>query len=108
MALGAEEVSDATLAKLAAEAARSGGKVMGKSLAKFAVKKTCILVGKKLGGKVGAKVAAKFGAKLAAKAGGGFIPFIGAVIGGGINLYFISSISESARDWYAFKAAQAK
>jgi hypothetical protein len=102
---GAEEVSDAVLAKLSAEATSVMGKVAAKSLAKFAAEKTGILLGKKLAGKAGAKIGAKFGAKIGGKALGGWIPFLGAVIGGGINLYFITSISDAARSWYQFKCS---
>jgi uncharacterized protein (DUF697 family) len=53
--------------------------------------------------KVSGKVAGKIGTKVAAKAGAGIIPFVGGVVGGTINVYFVRSITRAADDYYAEK-----
>lgn len=78
---------------------KTGIKIIGKTIAHTGA----VLVGKKLGGKAGAKIAAKFAGKLAGKAAGGAIPILGAIIGGGINLWFITSIADAANEYYNFK-----
>jgi hypothetical protein len=101
---GDDGVSNASIAKAAGGAAGYvGGKVTTKLLAKLAAENAGILIGKKLGAKTGAKIAGKFAAKLGTKAVGGFIPFVGPAIGGGVNLWFITSIAREAEDWYRFK-----
>lgn len=98
-------LTNAAISKTAAElAAKSGSKIAAKELAKVACKHLGIVVGQKLSGKLGAKLGGKFGAKLGTKVAAGFIPFLGAAIGGGINLYFITEIQTQAESWYRFKA----
>lgn len=101
---GDDGVSDAAIAKAAAAgSAAFAGAPIAAMLAKVAVEHTGILVGKKLGGKVGAKVASKFAAKYVGKIGGGFIPFAGPAIAGGINVYFITEMASAAYGWYSTK-----
>ena len=65
---GDESVNDAALAKAAADlTGKVGGKMVSKQLAAFMTQRAGILIGKKLGGKAAA----------------GFIPFLGAAVGGG-------------------------
>lgn len=98
-------LTNAAISKTTAEiAAKTGSKVAAKQLAKIACKHFGIVVGQKLSGKLGAKLGAKFGAKLGTKVAAGFIPFFGAVVGGSINLYFITEIQTEAENWYRFKA----
>jgi hypothetical protein len=52
---------------------------------------------------VGVKRGAKFGTKLGGKLAGGWIPFAGAAISGGINLWFISEAASAAEKWYKVK-----
>jgi hypothetical protein len=84
-------------------ASKVGGKTGIKIIGKTIAKSGAILVGKKLGGKVGAKIGAKFAGKLAGKAAAGLVPFLGAAVGGGINLWFITGIADSAQEYYNFK-----
>lgn len=101
---GSDSITDAAIGKTAAElCGKVGGKAAAKVLAKTMAEKAGLLVGKKLAGKLGAKIGTKFGAKLAGKATVGFIPFLGAAVGGGINLWFISSVAASAEEWYRIK-----
>lgn len=80
-----------------------GGKIGAKIIGKTVAVSGSVLVGKKLGGKVGAKIAAKFAGKLIGKSAAGFLPFVGAAVGGGINLWFITGISDAAEEYYKFK-----
>lgn len=105
---GDDGLSNAALSKGAAEIGiKAGGKIAGKvgakAVAKFAVTHAGILVGKKMGVKMGAKLGSKFGAKLGGKITAGWLPFLGPALSGGINLYFITSISKEAESWYRFK-----
>lgn len=103
---GVDGLDNAALAKTSADlVTKVGSKAASKALAKAMCKNAGILIGKKLSGKVGVKVGAKFGTKLGGKLVGGWIPFVGAVIGGGINLWFISEIANAAQDWYTYKAS---
>ncbi|MCA9068187.1 MAG: hypothetical protein KDA84_04655 [Planctomycetaceae bacterium] len=105
---GDASINDAAIGKASAELA---GKVGSKSAAKLLAKTMCekggLLAGQKLAGKLGAKVGAKFGAKLGSKATLGFIPFLGAAVGGGINLWFITSVADAAEEWYRTKVSTA-
>jgi len=87
-------------------------KVAGKTALKIIGKTICkaggYMVGYKLGGKLAAKIGTKFGAKLGAKIGLGFIPFVGAAAGGGINWFFIDGIMEAAEAYYKKKVEIAK
>ena len=80
-----------------------GTKTGVKFVAKKVVKKAGLLIGKKLGGKIGAKIGAKFAGKLSGKILGGFIPVGSSAIGGGINWWFMSGISEAAKHYYEIK-----
>ncbi len=101
---GDEEISTMVEGKVAVDiASKVGGKVGVKLIGKTIAKSSGVLIGKKLGGKVGAKVGAKFSGKLLGKAAGGFLPFLGPAVGGGINYWFISSISNSAEKYFDFK-----
>ena len=60
-------------------------------------------ISSKIMAKVSGKVAGKIGTKVAAKAGAGIIPFVGGVVGGTINVYFVRSITRAADDYYAEK-----
>lgn len=103
---GDDHVCDAAIGKTAADlVGKVGGKSLTKLLAKTAAEKAGILAGKKLAGKVGMKVGAKFGAKLGTKAVAGWVPFLGAAVGGGINLWFITEIADAAQSWYELKVA---
>ena len=103
---GDDSITDAAIGKAAADlAGKVGGKSVAKMLAKTMAEKAGLLVGKKMAGKLGAKLGANFGAKLGSKAAAGFIPFLGAAVGGGINLWFISSVAASAEEWYRIKAS---
>lgn len=53
--------------------------------------------------KAASKIAAKVGAKLAGKSVAGFIPFVGPVVGAGINAYFVKDVSDSAKTYYRRK-----
>jgi len=101
---GDAEIKQAVTSKAAADlAVKVGGKVGAKIIAKHLAAGAGLLVGKKIGGKLGAKLGAKIGAKLGGKLAAGFIPFLGAAVGAGINAYFINDISEAANDVYRFK-----
>lgn len=54
---------------------------------------------------VAAKVAAKLGAKIAAKTVAGWIPFAGALVSCGINVWLVSSVSNAAEKYYMWKAS---
>ncbi|MDM8546153.1 hypothetical protein QUF61_06635 [Candidatus Venteria ishoeyi] len=101
---GDEEITTMVGSKTAADIAlKVGGKAGIKIIGKTIAKSGAILIGKKLGGKVGAKIGAKFAGKLAGKAAAGMVPFLGAAVGGGINLWFITGIADSAEAYYKFK-----
>lgn len=100
------DIKDATIAKAAADlVGKVGGKQISKLLAKVVCKQAGLLAGRKMAGKVGAKIAARFGVKLGGKMATGFIPFLGAAAGAGINLWFITSISAAAEEWYRMKVS---
>lgn len=86
----------------AISAAHTGGVAGADTLNKILAKKG-ILVGKKLGTKASSKIAAKFASKFAIKAGGGFVPIAGAVISGGVNVYFVNDIADAAQDYYSVR-----
>lgn len=109
-------VSNGALSKAAAEGSKAalkaglkvGNKVAYKELAKVACKQAGLLIAKKAGAKkmglaFAGQLGARFGTKLGGKALGGFIPFAGAIIGGGINLWFITEMAREAESWYQFK-----
>jgi hypothetical protein len=84
-----------------------GGKVLGKSVYRILAKTVCEKAGLmpdgKLSGSLAGKVAARFAGKLGGKAATGFIPLVGAVVGGGVNLWFLSGIAAAAEQWFRFK-----
>ncbi len=101
---GDDDVDSMLTSKMVVDiAAKVGGKVGAKLIGKTIAQTGGVLLGKKLSAKVSAKVAIKFASKLAGKAVGGFIPFIGAAVGGGINLWFVTSIADAAERYYRFK-----
>lgn len=101
---GDDDVDNMLTAKAATDiAVKVGGKMGAKLIGKTISIAGGVMLGKKLSAKVSAKVALKFASKLAGKAAGGFIPFLGAAIGGGINLWFITSIADAADRYYRFK-----
>ena len=98
------ELTAALSAKAAADmAVKIHSKAGLKILAKTMTKSSGLLIGSKFGGKFGAKIGAKFGAKLGGKVAAGLVPFLGAAVGGGINLWFITSIADAAERFYRFK-----
>lgn len=106
---GDEDLNNMLTSKMVVDiAAKVGGKLGAKLIGKTIALTGGVLLGKKLSTKVGAKVALKFAAKLAGKTAGGFVPFVGAAIGGGINLWFITSIADAADRYYRFKLEVAK
>ena len=103
-----EDVAEAMKGKTAASlSSKLGGKLMSKEAAKVLTKTMLAsashLATKKLGGKLLAKPAAKFGAKFVGKGAAGFVPFLGAVVGGGINLWLLNGIQDSAEEFYRDK-----
>lgn len=82
---------------------KSGGKIAVKGLTKALLASGGYMIGAKLGGKAMAKPAAKFASKAGGKFLGGFVPFLGPVIGGGINLWLISSIISASEEFYSDK-----
>ncbi len=85
----------------------TGGKVLGKSVYRILAKTVCekagLLADGKLTGPLAGKVAGRFAGKLGGKAAAGFIPLVGAVVGGGVNLWFLSGIASAAEQWFRFK-----
>lgn len=103
MATFAPKVTEKALIKGTGQVIGAGGTAVGK---KIGLKSSAKGLGKltgKLGEKIAAKVAGKITAKLSAKSLAGFIPFVGPVIGGGINAYFVSSLGRSAEIYYTKK-----
>ncbi|WP_313914084.1 hypothetical protein [Tahibacter sp.] len=106
---GDDDVDNMLTSKMVVDiAAQVGGKMGAKLIGKTIAVAGGVMLGKELSAKVSAKVALKFASKLAAKAAGGFIPFVGAAIGGGINLWFITSIADAADRYYRFKLEVAR
>lgn len=103
---GDENLSDEAITLIHADiVAELGGKAPSKVLAQKISLRAGILIGKKLSSKAGAKIGAKFAAKMGSKALAGFIPLLGAAAGGGINLWFITSIANAAESWFRLKAS---
>lgn len=103
---GVEGTNNAAVSKTAADlVTKVGGKSACKVLAKTMCKNAGILVGKKMGSKVAVKLGAKFGAKIGGKMAAGWIPFVGAAVGGGVNYWFINETAQMAEEWYSFKAS---
>lgn len=109
---GDEGVREAMNGKGAADLASKAGfkvatKLYGKAaaitLTQTMLASSGYLIGQKLGGKAMAKVAAKVSAKFAGKTAAGFIPILGPVVGGGINLWIISGVLDAAHEFYSDK-----
>ncbi|MBA4768570.1 MAG: hypothetical protein H2049_13190 [Porphyrobacter sp.] len=107
-----EDVMQAMKGKAGADlsakvSAKLAGKVLGKSsvkiLTKTMISSATYLATQKVGGKLLAKPAAKFAAKFAAKGAAGFVPFLGAVVGGGVNLWLLNGIQDAAEEFYKDK-----
>lgn len=80
-----------------------GGKVAVKGLTKAMLTSAGYMVAQKFGAKAMAKPAAKIAAKFGGKALGGFIPILGPIVGGGVNLWLISGIMDAASGFYRDK-----
>ncbi|MDG4762873.1 hypothetical protein O7632_01895 [Solwaraspora sp. WMMD406] len=105
-------MTPAGVAKVSAEISakmgvKTGTKIFGKGfvkgLPKVMLASAGWLVAGKFGGKGAVKAGAKFGAKFAGKLGAGWIPVLGAVVAGGVNVWLIESIMSSAEDYYRDK-----
>ncbi|MGH3567879.1 MAG: hypothetical protein ACRDRH_17995 [Pseudonocardia sp.] len=93
-----------------AVAAGAAKKLGNKALAKTLVKATGKVGGKVAGAasgqfieKAAAKISLKIGGKIGGKAMAGFIPFVGPMIGAGINAYFVKDIADAAKVYYRKK-----
>lgn len=71
------------------------GKVVEKSLFKGSTK-----LGAKMTAKVAAKATAKLATKLSVKVGLGWIPLVGGLASGGVNLWLISGLLDAAEEYY--------
>ncbi len=86
-------------------------KLAGADTAAVILLKKILLTGftGKLATKVGVKAAIfKISSKVLAKAVTGFIPLVGAAVAGGLNAYFVTSISKSADKYYRARSEIAK
>ncbi len=87
-------------------AVKFGGVAAGPVLGKTAAVSLRVL-GKTTGSlspMVASKIAAKLGAKIAAKTMAGWIPVAGALVSGGINVWLVASVSNTAEPYYTWKA----
>jgi hypothetical protein len=82
---------------------KTAGKIVAKGATKTILHASGYLAGNRIGGKAAGKIGGKFAAKFAGKLGGGFVPFVGPVISGGVNLWLISSILEASSSFYRDK-----
>ena len=110
LAVGVSQFGVAGLVgKAAGETAKAATIAVGQKLgAKGGVKGGVKGAGKlagKIAEKAATKIATKFTVKLTAKGVAGFLPFVGPIIGGGINAYFVKDIADSANIYYAAKKA---
>lgn len=71
------------------------GTIVSKTLLKVSFKFLA-----KLSTKVIAKAGVKLGTKLAVKTGGGFIPFAGSIISGGVNILLLKEFLKAAEEYY--------
>jgi hypothetical protein len=85
--------------------AKLASKAFTKGLAKTMLASSGYLIGQRLGGKAMGKAAAKFAGKFAGKAVGGFIPFVGPIVSGGVNVWLLTGIIDASKRYYADKAA---
>jgi hypothetical protein len=103
---GDENLSDSAITLIHADlVAELGSHAATQTLARGVGLRAGILVGKKITSKAGAKIGAKFAGKMGSKALAGFIPVLGAAAGGGINLWFITSIANEAQRWFELKTS---
>lgn len=77
-----------------------GGKIAVKGLTKTMLTSAGYLVAQKFAGKAAGKAAAKFTSKFGAKAVGGFVPFLGPIVGGGVNLWLLDGIMKASVKFY--------
>jgi hypothetical protein len=82
-------------------------KVGLKGVAKPAGKAVGAVAGKAMS-KAAAKIAAKIGAKFAVKGCMGLVPFVGPLVGAGVNGYFVKDIADAADFYYKTKKQQLK
>lgn len=96
----------ATAGKIGAKVGtKLAGKAFSKGMTKAMLTSSGYLIGQRLGGKALAKASAKFAGKFAGKAVGGFVPFLGPVISGGVNVWLISGIIAASEHFYTDKIA---
>ncbi|GII94374.1 hypothetical protein [Sinosporangium siamense] len=101
---GGTAFATAVAVKIAGKAAGAAAgaittKVAGKA-AGIVANKLASAAMKQVAPALGAKIAAQMGAKHVA----GWIPFVGTVVGGGINFWIMSTLADSARAYYREKA----
>lgn len=100
-----ESLIDIVTLKLEAGTQKASIKTLGKVAAKAVAKKAGLLAGNAIGQKLFAKVLGKFITKLLAKVGAGFIPGVGALVGAGVNAWFITKVNDAAQTYYPKKLA---
>ncbi|MCL5123562.1 MAG: DUF2868 domain-containing protein [Deltaproteobacteria bacterium] len=84
--------------------AKLGGKIARPVLGKVVAVSLGVLgTAGSLTATVATKVSAKLGAKIAAKMVAGWIPFAGALVSGGINVWLVSSVANTAEKYYMWK-----
>ena len=84
--------------------AKLGGKIAGPVLGKVVAVSLGVLgTAGSLTATVATKVSAKLGAKIAAKMVAGWIPYAGALVSGGINVWLVSSVANTAEKYYMWK-----
>lgn len=92
---------DKVCAKLGVKSmAKVNGKMAGKVIAKHIAVKGGSKLGIKLTSLAISKASTKLAAKLAAKLGTSWIPLLGGVVSGGINLWLISNLMDAAEKYY--------
>jgi hypothetical protein len=93
--------------KVGAKTLMLGGKKMSVKAVGLALEASSPLISA-ISGKVAEKLAAKFATKAFVKSAtsaiGGFLPVLGSVFGGGINMWFVRKIAKSAETYYDIKA----
>ncbi len=98
-AVAVQIVSKSAGATAGALVSKVGGKGAGKAVSKVTGKLAAQAM-QTIAPNLGAKVAAQMGAKHV----GGWIPIVGAVVGGGINYWIMSSMADAAQTYYRYKA----
>ncbi|MEB3180323.1 MAG: hypothetical protein VKL59_15000 [Nostocaceae cyanobacterium] len=83
---------------------KSLAKVSGKLTGKIITKKLAVKGGSKLGAKLAviaiSMASSKLAAKLAAKLGTSWVPILGGLVSGGINLWLMSELLDAAESYY--------